>query len=314
MRLVPLGRETLPDLYELFRRIETFDQIPIVTPWEEIAEMADDPHVDLPNDSRLALDDDQAVGFCHVIRRPGESDHARAFLVGGVDPHYRRRGIGSTLFSWQMQRGAEILRQDSPTVPRFLRTFAFDFEKEAIALYERHGLAPIRYFAELIRPLAEPVAELTVPGIDIVPWEEARSEEARLLMNLAFRDHWGSTPRDRAAWDHLVGGTGTRLDLSYLALAGDRLVGVTINSHYPSDQEVTGRRDGWIGHLGTHPEFRKRGIASALIERSCAHFSESGFNHAMIGVDSDSLTGAYRLYESLGFRPLHRQVQHQIEV
>ena len=304
----------LSDLYDLYRKIEIFDQIPIVTPWEEIAEMADDPHLDLPNDGRLALIDDQVVGFCQVLRRPGESDHARAFLVGGVNPDYRRRGIGSALLSWEMERGTEVLRRDSPNVPRFLRTFAFDFEKDAIALYERHGLTPIRYFAELIRPLAEPVPARSVPGIDIVAWEEGRSEEARLLMNLAFRDHWGSTPRDRAAWDHLIGGTGTRLDLSYMAIAGDHLVGVTLNAHYPSDQEITGRRDGWFGHLGTHPEFRKRGIGSALIEQSCTQFSEAGFDHAMIGVDSASLTGAYRLYESLGFRPLHRQVQHQIEV
>ena len=314
MKLVPLEPEMLPALYELYRKIEIFDHIPILTPWEEIAEMAEDPHLDLPNDGRLALVDEKVMGFGQVLRRPGESDHARAFLVGGVDPDHRRRGIGSALLSWEMERGAQILREDSPNVPRFLRTFAFDFEKEAIALYERHGLTPTRYFAELIRPLTQPVVDRLVAGIDVVAWEGSRSEAARLLMNLAFSDHWGSTPRDRASWDHLIGGTGTRLDMSYMALAGGRLVGVTLNSHYPSDQEITGRRDGWIGHLGTHPEFRKRGIASALVERSCARFREAGFDHAMIGVDSDSLTGAYRLYESLGFSPLHRQVQHQIQV
>ncbi|MGH8926342.1 MAG: GNAT family N-acetyltransferase [Acidimicrobiia bacterium] len=314
MKLVPLEASMLPDLYELYRQIEIFDEMPIVTPWEEIAEMADDPHLDLRNDGRMAVVDDKAVGFCNVLRRPGQSDHARAFLVGGVDPDHRRQGIGSALFGWQMERGREALRHDSPSVPRFLRTFAFDFEKDAIALYERHGLAAVRYFAELIRPLPDPIATPTVPGIDIVAWENDRSEEVRLLMNLAFGDHWGSTPRDRAAWEHFIGGTGTRLDMSYLAMTDDQVIGASINSHYPSDQEITGRLDGWIGHLGTHPEFRKRGVASALIERSCGHFRRAGFDHAMLGVDSDSLTGAYRLYESLGFTPLHRQVQHQIEV
>ncbi|MGH8958416.1 MAG: GNAT family N-acetyltransferase [Acidimicrobiia bacterium] len=314
MRLVPIEPGMLRDLYELYRKIEIFDQIPIVTPWEEIAEMADDPHLDLSNDGRMAVVDNRAVGFCNVLRRPGESDHARAFLVGGVDPDHRRQGIGTALFSWQMERGADALRMDSPNVPRFLRTFAFDFELDTMALYERHGLAPIRYFAELIRPLPDSISVPTVTDIDIIPWQDERSEEARLLMNLAFSDHWGSTPRDEAAWEHLIRGSGTRLDLSYLAMTDERIVGISLNSHYPSDQQITGRRDGWIGHLGTHPEFRKRGIASALIERSCAHFHEAGFDQAMLGVDSDSLTGAHRLYESLGFRPLHRQVQHQIEV
>ena len=314
MSLVPLSKDKLPELYELYRRIEVGDQIPILTPWEEIEELAESPHLNLSEDGRMSFRDGEAVGFCLVMHGLGESDHVRAFVIGGVDPAYRRQGIGSALFRWELDRARNLLLREGPNLPRFVRTFAFDFEKDAIALYERHGLDPIRYFAELIRPLAEPVTAGPVPGIDIVAWDEGRTEEARLLMNLAFRDHWGSTPRDRAAWDHLIGGTGTRLDLSYMALAGDRLVGVTVNAHYPSDHEITGRRDGWIGHLGTHPEFRKRGIASALIERSCTQFSEAGFDHAMIGVDSASLTGAYRLYESLGFRPLHRQVQHQIEV
>ena len=85
MKLVPLERGMLPALYELYRKVEIYDQIPIVTPWEEIAEMADDPHLDLPNDGRLALVGEKVVGFCQVLRRPGESDHARAFLVGGVE-------------------------------------------------------------------------------------------------------------------------------------------------------------------------------------------------------------------------------------
>jgi ribosomal protein S18 acetylase RimI-like enzyme len=34
----------------------------------------------------------------------------------------------------------------------------------------------------------------------------------------------------------------------------------------------------------------------------------------MLGVDSDNPSGAYRLYERVGFRRLHRMIQHQREV
>jgi ribosomal protein S18 acetylase RimI-like enzyme len=314
MKLVPLSTEMLPELYDLYRRIEIQDEIPILTPWEEIEELAESPHLDLNADGRICHRDGKAVGFCLVMHRLGESDHVRAFLIGGVDSAFRRQGIGASLFRWALDRARTLLQEEGPNLPRYVRTFAFDFEKSAIGLYERHGLQPIRYFAELIRPLDNSIRVRQPDGITVSPWIEDRSDEVRQLINLAFRDHWGSTPRDEEAWSHRMNNVGVRRDLSYVALTDDRVVGAAINLHYPQDQKVTGRLDGWIGTLGTHPDFRKRGIASALIETSCAHFREAGFDHALIGVDSDSLTGAHRLYESLGFQPLHRQVQHQIAV
>ncbi|MGZ8755197.1 MAG: GNAT family N-acetyltransferase [Acidimicrobiia bacterium] len=310
----PASPEDIPAIFALNRLIEIGDNLPLVTPIEEIEEWVDDPHFSFLDDSRLALRGGELVGFARLWHRPSDQIQVRAFMVGGVDPSHRRQGIGSSLLTWQMERGREILAAAPPGLPRYLSTMAYDFEKEAIALYEKHGLVPVRYSYELNRPLTVIPPVPATPGIDIVAWDPERDEELRQVTNAAFADHWGSTPVDRDAWVHRIQSFGARLDLSYMALDGDRVVGILLTNHFPGDEELTGRLDGWIMSLGTLRTHRKRGIASALVVTACHAYQSAGFNHAALGVDSENPTGAYRLYQQLGFTELNRSVHHEMEV
>jgi mycothiol synthase len=301
-------------LHALNRRIETGDQIPIVTPIEEFEDWVDDPHFSFDDHSRVAIVNGDIVGYARLWHRPSAENQSRVFMLGGVDPSHRRQGIGSQLLEWQLNRGREILVEAPAGLPRYLRTAAYVFEREAIALYEKYGLTPIRYSYELIRPVSEVEAVPEIPGIDIVAWDPERDEELRQVTNASFADHWGSTPLDPEAWKHRLESFGVRLDLSYMALDGNQIVGIMLAGHYPSDEELTGRLDGWIQTLGTLRSHRKRGIASALVLTACHVFRDEGFSHAALGVDSENPTGAYRLYQKLGFTELSKSVQHQLEV
>src|SRR5699024_12857677 len=56
-----------------------------------------------------------------------------------------------------------------------------------------------------------------------------------------------------------------------------------------------------IALVGTRPEARGRGLARAVIARTRAAAAEAGYASAELEVDSESLTGATRLYDALGF-------------
>ena len=312
--LRPASPADIPAIHALSRRIEVADQIPIVSPIEEFQEWADDPHFSFADDSRVAANGSDIVGFGRLWHRPSDQLESRVFMLGGVHPSHRRQGVGSSLLGWQMGRGREILATGPPELPRYLRTMAYVFEEEAISLYERNGLTPVRYYYELIRPLSSvpPVAE--VPGIEILAWDPRRDDELRQVTNASFADHWGSTPLDREAWRHRIDSYGVRLDMSLMALDGNEIVGILLASHFPGDEGVTGRLDGWVTTLGTLRSHRKRGIASALVLSAGHAFRAAGFTHAVLGVDSESPTGAYRLYQQLGFTELNKSVQHQLEV
>lgn len=310
----PLRPADVDAVHGLVRRWEVHWKTPIVTPREEIAEDLDHPHVRPELDTRGVWSGDKLVAYGVVQHTPSGTRLERVFAAGKVDPEVCGTGIGRHLLAWQIERAAELLRRCDPSLPWFVRTYEWEWIESAHHLYARMGMIPVRWFEELVRPLAEPL-EVSAPGdVEILAWEDADPEEIRQVSNAAFADHWGSTPRDPAAWHHVVVGSGMRPDLSWVAVADGRVVGICLNAHYPADEEVTGRVDGWVEHLGVLQEWRRRGVAAALIARSLQSFREQGFSHAMLGVDADNPTGASGLYRRLGFEPLHRSIASELQI
>lgn len=308
----PATDADVPAIHRLIRRSETHDRLPVVTAEGEVADIFHDPHLDAALDTRLVADGGEVVGWGWVMHHPAGERLERAMLLGTIDPAHRRRGIGSALLEWQIDRAAALLGRHPPDLPRVMWTFVFDTQHDATALFERHSFRPVRWNESLLRPLDELPHEAGPDGIAFVPWDRARDEEVRIVKNDAFADHWRSPPTDAASWHAWLEEHATRLDLSLLALAEGRVVGYSLNEHYPDDEALTGRREGWIGNLGVLRGFRKRGIASALIGRSMRLFADAGFTHAAIGVDTENPTGAARLYRDLGFVPVHRSVIHEL--
>ena len=316
IQLRPAALADLPDMCALTNRAEAAAGVPRVQTVEELQEELDVPYIDLGLDTRVALHDDELVGLAWIWNPPSDDAEERAHLVGEVDPARRGLGIGRALLEWSVDRAEERLRGRSNDLPKYVRVDAYEWLEANHRLYARFGFAPVRWFADLLRPLA-PRPVVPVPdGIAIEPWPNDRAEEIRLVRNQAFADHWGSTPVDADRWDRSVHGHGSRLDLSAIAVdtATGEVVALCLNAAYPEDDEVTGRREAWIGILGTARAWRHRGVASALIAWSVAAFDDAGFSHAALGVDTDNPTGAARLYRDLGFEPMRRSVTHQIQL
>lgn len=301
-------------MHRILRAAEVAEGWSFQTPIEELEEVLDQPHTDPAADGRLALLDGEAVGYALVDHVPSGERLERAYLSGTVHPDHRGKGIGRALFEWQLGRAREVLAAYDHDLPRFVRTGVRDVQRPAMALFERFGLTPVRYTDELIRPLELPVDAVTVEGVEVVPWDPARSEEIRAVRNASFADHWGSTPMGEAVWRHWLAESSKRLDLSWIALLDGEVVGYTLNDHFEGDEEVSGRRDGWLSHIGVRRELRGRGVASALIAASIRSFREAGFTHAMLAVDTENPSGAYGLYRRLGFEPYERWVTHETEV
>jgi mycothiol synthase len=301
-------------MHDITRAAEIADGAPLATPLSEVQLRLTAPHIDLERDTRLALVGGVPVGCAHVDHAPSGERLERAYLHGEVHPDRRRQGVGAALISWQLDRATEILAAYEHNLPRFVRTHQRAVRTDALALYERHGLRAVRYTDELIRPLDPPIAAPRVEGVSVVPWDLDRTNEVRLVKNAAFADHWGSTPSDESQWSHWLSDEGVRLDLSVVALDGEQIVGYSLNDHFVDDEQVTGRRDGWISSLGVLRSHRGRGIAAALIAASIEAFRRAGFTHARLGVDTENPSGAYALYQRLGFEPSERMITHEVEV
>jgi mycothiol synthase len=314
MDIRPLTLADAPEVADLMNRFERFWDLPIATPESEIEDDFNESFIDLDLDTRGYWLEGKLVAHGMVWHRPSGEREERVILLGEVDPDFRGQGIGRHLLGWQIERGKESLSGCDPALPWYLRTSEWEWVEDTHRLHRRLDLNPVRFIKEMIRPLDKPVVPRSTEGIEIVAWDRSLDEGARQAMNEAFADHWGSTPMDAENFNYRLGRTATRLDLSFLAVAGEEVVGYAMNGHYPDDEEVTGRREGCVESLGVKRAWRGRGAASALIETSFNAFLDAGMTHSMLGVDSENPTGAFGLYEKLGYEVLHGMVISELEV
>jgi ribosomal protein S18 acetylase RimI-like enzyme len=313
--LRPIRVEELSEICALHQRSQRHDGVPQVIQLEELEEELDDVAVVLATDTRAAFADDRLAGYAYTYHLPSDVREERCYVFGEVEPDLRRRGVGTALMQWAIPRAGAQLRSSEGTLPRFIRTDKYDYIVGAHQLFAQVGMQPVRYMEELLRPLDDLPRIPEVEGLHIVAWPDGRDEEIRHEKIAAFEDHWGSTPTSPHHWEQMVRGFGARPDLSFIALdEADRVVAHCLNKRFEGDDDLLGRRDGWIDSLGTLREWRGKGVASTLIAHSLHAFAEAELTHASIGVDSDNPTGAAGLYRRLGFQPCQRSITHEIRL
>ena len=325
----PLRDADYDALAELLNAASLADGRAIHQVAEEIREDFESHPVVLREHTLAAWESGRLIGVVYAYYMPSTVREERCYVVGTVHPDHRGAGIGRRLLEWGLARGAELLQSSGNDLPKYLRVDAPRVNTSAIRLFERFGLQPIRYFAELRADLSVPtparrtavpasttpaaaLATDATPGFRIIPWDLARNEEARHVKNAAFMDHWGSTPTPPDWWATQTSGFGSRVDWSYFAVNNDdRIIGNLITHRFENDDALLGAKYAWIDNIGTLAEYRGRGIATQLITTALAKYRAEGMQFAALGVDSANPTGAYQLYESLGFHPWRESVTHQ---
>lgn len=314
----PLRPEELAAAVDLTNRAWAADRVEQVLSVEELAEQFEAEGTALATDTLAARDAaGTLVGYAYTWHIPSAERQERCYLMGDVDPEHRGQGVGRALLAWAKQRGAEQLRSSGRDLPRLLLVDAYDHLAGHHALFRAAGFVPVRWFAELLRPLTNLPTVPAPEGVAVVDWPGPEGDEALLdLRNRSFADHWGSTDLPAAGWTARVRGFASRPDLSTVAVARGtgEPVGFCLAHRYPEDDELLGRSDGWIEILGTDAAWRGRGIASALIAETLARFAADGLTHAVLGVDQDNPTGASQLYRRLGFEPWRTSTTFQLPV
>ena len=312
----PLSDGDYEALAELRNEASRVDMPPgAVETADEFREDFESQPVHLPVDTLAAWDGDVLAGAVYAYHLPSEEREERCYVLGTVRPDYRGKAIGRRLIEWGLARAEAVLSASTVDIPKYIRVDAAMSNTAARRLFERYNLQPVRYFADLHRPLADAPRPVQPDGIRIARWDLARNEEARIVKNDAFRDHWGSTPMTPEWWASSTTGIGSRLDLSYFAFNDrDELVGYLLTKRHDTDDAVVGAKYAWIDNIGTLKAWRGRGVASALIATALGAYKDDGLDMAALGVDSANPTGAYRLYESLGFGLWRQFVTYQREV
>jgi len=286
----------------LLTTVFAHDGIPIVQTAVELEEEFVAPSCTIENDVKVVELEGKLIGVTYTYFLPSESKEERCYIFGGVLPEFRQHGVGTALMTWAIPHGKSLLQSTGRTLPKYLRANVSQQNESAARLCAKFGMKPARFEEDMIRDLTNlPEADMNQKYV-IAPWDLARNEEARNVKNLAFQDHWGSTPTSSEHWLQMVNGSTARLDHSFFAVNQQQeIVGLLLTHRFESDDELLGKRIGWIDKLATLAEHRKQSIAKNLITHAWHSYAKDGFTHAALTVDTENPTGAYGLYASLGF-------------
>ena len=184
-------------------------------------------------------------------------------------------------------------------------------DHELAAVAEARGYRPWRssFTMELALPVDGPILP---EGIEIRPYRPAvdadvvRSAENEAFIGDPF--HHDVSPERFA--DVYLGARGFDPGLWLLAWDGDELAGfVLAYAERVGDPEL-----GWVGTLGVRAPWRRRGLGEGLLRAAFVALHDRGLRRAGLGVDTENVTGALRLYERVGMRVVQRYDNLEVEV
>lgn len=252
----------------------------------------------------LETDDGTIVGYARATWWVEEATNDRLLLaIMFLHPDVRGRGVAEALMGWLESRLAEIAAEHPHLGNEFLIAFVDDGETEREAVLEALGYRRTETYAEMTRVLADPIPELRLPeGVTSRPatWADARAVwEAD---DRAFRDHVGHRTPTEADYEQWRSAQTTDPALWKVAFHDGAIVGQVLNFVNEAENSTLGRKWGYTESISVQREWRQRGVAKALIAASMRMFREMGMEYAALGVHTTNPTGAFPLYEGLGYR------------
>jgi GNAT superfamily N-acetyltransferase len=291
--------------------------MPAVETADGVADSWAEPGCVLERDCIVAeLPDGRVIGSDEVFDRG--SHRAWDCWGGDVHPEHRGHGIAAAMLAWaeaQVRlRVGELLGAGAFRGEVRLQTTKGDGAPAFVtAPLERAGLRPLRAFLRMEARLPEsPPAADWPAGIRVETLRADDPEDRRAFWRGrvdSFADHWGAIPPDPALGLERFRHEVTRPDFDPSLLWAARsengeLAGICFcRGSHRGDDKV-----GFVGHLGTVPVWRRKGIARALLRHALAELRARGRTSVELGVDADHPTGAREMYRREGFQDRERLI------
>jgi ribosomal protein S18 acetylase RimI-like enzyme len=187
--------------------------------------------------------------------------------------------------------------------------FAPENDEQWLALLRDCGYEPAgSWYAYYVQDLDDKLPEPAVPpGFTL---RTIRNEEADFRERVALhRAVWAPSRLTEERYRKVTQAWPYRADLDCVVEAPDGSLAAYVLCWYDDHNGV-----GEFEPIGTHPDYRRRGLGAAVCRYALARLYEEGARQAIVyagGRDEDERSRA--LYESVGFRRRTRSLEHRKE-
>jgi mycothiol synthase len=252
------------------------------------AETRQDDRADL-----LAYLDGTPVGTATGRRHFENRDSPLAFVSVRVLEQARRRGVGSALFRAISEHARSIGRSGLYTIVRL-------DDADSNEYLGKRGFEEVLRVEEVSLPLKDAKAAVAPPeGVELVafgPELDARVHPLALQIEQEIPTGEPVAPLGLEDWRRRMLGPGVLRELSFVALAGDTVVGFAI-AGAESEPDIA---EHWL--TGVRRDWRRRGLASALRAAQIEVARRAGLRE--LRTQQESMNEPIRrVNERLGYRP-----------
>ncbi|HEX5015767.1 MAG TPA: GNAT family N-acetyltransferase [Candidatus Limnocylindrales bacterium] len=264
-------------------------------------ESLDRAHCDTRRDLVIVEVDGQIVAYGRTEWQ--DDTEARIHpVVCFVRSAWRGRGIGRALLATLEERAIAAAAENATDRESFLQAETLG-DAAADDLLARTGYEAVRHFYVMVRPNLDPLADAPMPdGLEIRPVTEAHLPLIWDASVEASRDTWEFSEPTANAYEFFKTDPITAdFSLWRIAWDGDQVAGQVRAFINPDENERLGTKRGWVENILIRRPWRRRGLATALIDSSIAALRERGMTEAALGVDAANESGALRLYRKAGF-------------
>jgi ribosomal protein S18 acetylase RimI-like enzyme len=307
------GESDYPKMVTVVEGSKVEDKIEDVDTVESIARgYSNLKNSDPYRDMLFAEVDGQVIGYNRVMWWE-EVGKGRVYShFGFLLPEWRHKGIGGAMLRHSERRLREIAAEHSFEGERILESYAADTQPGLDNLLKSEGYTPVRHFYDMVRPDLENIPDLPLPeGFEVRPVTPEHYRPVWEAMVEAFRDHWGEQEVEEEEFPRWMDEPHWQPHLWQIAWHGSDVAGM-VQNYIDEDQNAKfNRKRGYTENIAVRRPYRKQGLASALIVRSLRMLKELGMEEAALGVDTENLSGALRLYEGLGFRAVKRSTDYR---
>jgi len=296
------GPDDLPAIAELINHCHSVDQFDRTVSIKELEQALEDTDINPEQDILLGFSpEDVLIAYSKMWFPPKDNETIAGFSLH-VHPQHRGQSVEFDFLAWAEERAKTIGKYHQTQVIK-LRSSARDSQGDRRQFLTNNGFTPERYFDRMQRSLLDPILPAQLPsGFSIRRVNHQQEAEAWVEMfNQSFIDHWDFHPLTVEEFLRDVNQPDYQPELDLVAVAEDGTLAAFCDCRINPGDRTEQHTPGWIAILGTRRGYRRIGLGRAMLLAGLEVLKNAGADIALLGVDKQNPSQAFRLYESVGF-------------